>query len=232
MRLILKQFDAINAMQRELLEFARGERSILVRKVYLTKFFGDLEKQLALELDGRCVSLVMELDDRGVARFDEAKVTRLVHNLVRNAVEAMEPQGEGQVTVRAFRRGADFVLSVADTGKGIPDKVRERLFQSFVTSGKQGGTGLGLAIVKKIVDEHSGFITVDSSEKGTTFTIVFPQENANARASGETNATPTEASGDAAPKSNRSGRAGEEGAPEGRRKVTNRSSRPGTQQAG
>jgi len=232
MRLILKQFDAINAMQRELLEFARGERSILVRKVYLTKFFGDLEKQLALELDGRCVSLVMELDDRGVARFDEAKVTRLVHNLVRNAVEAMEPLGEGQVTVRAFRRGADFVLSVSDTGKGIPEKVRERLFQSFVTSGKQGGTGLGLAIVKKIVDEHSGFITVDSSEKGTTFTIVFPQENANARASGETNSGPTEASKDDAPKSNRGGRAGEDGAQEGRRRLTNRSSRPGTRRAG
>ena len=175
-RLILKQFDAISAMQRELLEFARGERSILVRKVYLTKFFGDLEKQLALDLQGRNVSLVMELDDRGTARFDEAKITRVVHNLVRNAVEAMEPAGGGKVVLRALRLGSDFVLSVSDTGRGIPKEVRERLFQSFVTSGKRGGTGLGLAIVKKIVDEHAGAIEVDSSEKGTTFTIYIPQE--------------------------------------------------------
>jgi signal transduction histidine kinase/putative methionine-R-sulfoxide reductase with GAF domain len=176
-RLILKQFDAISAMQRELLEFARGERSILVRRVYLTKFFGDLEKQLELELAGRTVSLVMELDDRGTARFDETKMTRVVHNLVRNAVEAMEPVSGGKVVLRAFRQGNDFVLSVSDTGRGIPHEVRDRLFQSFVTSGKRGGTGLGLAIVKKIVDEHSGSIEVDSSSKGTTFTIRIPQES-------------------------------------------------------
>lgn len=230
-RLILKQFDAISAMQRELLEFARGERSILLRKVYLTKFFGDLERQLALELEGRCVSLVMELDDRGTARFDEAKVTRLVHNLVRNAVEAMEPQGEGQVVVRAFRRGPDFVLSVADTGKGIPDPVRERLFQSFVTSGKQGGTGLGLAIVKKIVDEHNGFVTVDSSEKGTTFTIVFPQETAATRAAAEAAANGGSAQ-EAAVKPARGSQPGDEQAPQGKRGLTNRSSSPGGPRVG
>lgn len=228
-RLILKQFDAISAMQRELLEFARGERSILVRKVYLTKFFGDLEKQLALELEGRPVSLVVELDDRGTARFDEAKVTRVVHNLVRNAVEAMEPLGEGQVVVRAFRKGTDFVLSVADTGRGIPEPVRERLFQSFVTSGKQGGTGLGLAIVKKIVDEHSGSISVDSSDKGTTFTIVFPQEppaRASAIASG---VAPSVSSPEAAPKPARGSQPGDGPPPtQGRRALANRSSSPGT----
>ncbi|MBK9261159.1 MAG: GAF domain-containing protein [Polyangiaceae bacterium] len=233
MRLILKQFDAISAMQRELLEFARGERSILVRKVYLTKFFGDLEKQLALELEGRPVSLVMELDDRGTARFDEAKVTRVVHNLVRNAVEAMEPLGEGQVVVRAFRRGPDFVLSVADTGKGIPEPVRERLFQSFVTSGKPGGTGLGLAIVKKIVDEHSGSITVDSTEKGTTFTIVFPQEPPTTRSVGPANAVAPAAAPpqESAAKPSRGSQPGEAPA-QGRRGLANRSSSPGGQDAG
>ncbi|MCC6557484.1 MAG: GAF domain-containing sensor histidine kinase [Polyangiaceae bacterium] len=176
-RLILKQFDVISAMQREVLEFARGERSILVRKVYLTKFFGDMEKQLAQELAGTDVTLSMELDDRGTARFDEAKMTRVVHNLVRNAAEAMRPRG-GKVTIRAYRDGGDLVVSVADTGKGIPKEVEARLFQSFVTSGKRGGTGLGLAIVKKIVDEHSGTIDVESSEKGAKFTIRLPQEAA------------------------------------------------------
>jgi hypothetical protein len=152
---------------------------------------------------------------------------------VRNAVEAMEPMGEGLVTVRAFRRGLDFVLSVADTGKGIPEAVRERLFQSFVTSGKQGGTGLGLAIVKKIVDEHGGYITVDSSEKGTTFTIVFPQDSAASRSSA-TNAavSPPTAAPEAPVKSGRGSQPGEEHAPEGRRKLANRSSSPGNQNAG
>src|SRR6185436_20096553 len=86
-RLILKQFDLISAMQREVLEFARGERSILVRKVYLTRFFEDLEKQLQQELAGTPVELVIDVQDRGTARFDEAKLTRVIHNLARNAVE-------------------------------------------------------------------------------------------------------------------------------------------------
>lgn len=187
LRVVLKQFDVMSAMQREVLEFARGERSILLRKVYLTKFFADIETQLRQELSSRmsegegsrpgAVELVIQLEDRSTARFDEAKITRVLHNLVRNAYEAMGDRG-GLVTVRVFRDSGDLVISVADTGHGIPDEVRQRLFQSFVTSGKRGGTGLGLAIVKKIVDEHNGSIVVDSSDKGAKFTIRLPQDEA------------------------------------------------------
>ena len=182
-RVVLKQFDAIAAMQREVLEFARGERSILLRKVYLTKYFGDLEAQLRQELASRAgdgsragqVELTLELLDRSTARFDEAKITRCLHNLVRNAYEAMGAEG-GKVTVRVLRDGPDLVITVADTGHGIPEEIRGRLFQTFVTAGKKGGTGLGLAIVKKIVDEHQGTITVDSTDHGATFLIRLPQE--------------------------------------------------------
>jgi signal transduction histidine kinase len=174
-RLILKQFDLISAMQREVLEFARGERSILVRKVYLTRFFDDIEKQLRRELDGTGVTLDLQLLDRGTARFDEAKMTRVIHNLSRNAVEAMGPKG-GRLTLRVAREGGELVVSVSDTGKGIPKEIEDKLFQSFVTSGKRGGTGLGLAIVKKIVDEHAGSIAVQSSPQGATFTLRLPQD--------------------------------------------------------
>ncbi|MFO0759814.1 MAG: GAF domain-containing protein [Byssovorax sp.] len=180
-RLILKQFDLISAMQREVLEFARGERSILVRKVYLTRFFEDLEKQLRLELEGTGVALDMQLEDRGVARFDEAKMTRVLHNLTRNAVEAMGARG-GTLTLRVAREENDLLVSVSDTGRGIPKEIEDKLFQSFVTSGKRGGTGLGLAIVKKIVDEHGGRIEVASCDQGATFTIRLPQEQPAATA--------------------------------------------------
>ncbi|MFT3774080.1 MAG: GAF domain-containing protein [Minicystis sp.] len=176
-KLILKQFDLISAMQREVLEFARGERSILVRKVYLTKFFEDMEKQLQREIEGTGVTLVLQLEDRGVARFDESKMTRVIHNLARNAVEAMGPRG-GKLTLRVARDGGDLVVAVSDTGKGIPKEIEDKLFQSFVTSGKRGGTGLGLAIVKKIVDEHGGAIKVESSPEGATFILRLPQEGA------------------------------------------------------
>ncbi len=174
-RLILKQFDLISAMQREVLEFARGERSILVRKVYLAKFFEDLEKQLRSEIGGTRVELEMQIEDRGVARFDESKLTRVLHNLTRNAVEAMGSRG-GKLTVRVSREGTDLVVAVSDTGKGIPKEIEDKLFLSFVTSGKRGGTGLGLAIVKKIIDEHAGSIAVKSTAHGATFTVRLPQD--------------------------------------------------------
>jgi len=174
-KLILKQFDLLSAMQREVLEFARGERSILVRKVYLTKFFDDIGKQLQREIEGTGVTLDVQLEDRGTARFDESKMTRVLHNLARNAVEAMGPRG-GKLTLRVARDGGDLLVAVSDTGKGIPKEIEDKLFQSFVTSGKRGGTGLGLAIVKKIVDEHGGTINVASSPEGASFTLRLPQE--------------------------------------------------------
>jgi signal transduction histidine kinase len=173
-KLILKQFATIESMQREVLEFARGERSLLIRRLFLEKFFGELEQQIRLEIQGTKVRFNLELLDRGAARFDEVKVQRLLGNLVRNAIEAMGDRG-GQLSLRVERDGDDLVITVADTGQGIPDEIRGRIFGSFVTSGKRGGTGLGLSIVKKIVEEHHGSIAVDSGQAGTKFVIRLPQ---------------------------------------------------------
>lgn len=172
---ILRQFDVITSMQREVLEFARGERNIFIRKVYLSKFFNDIRQQLGQELDGRAIDLEMDIDAKVVARFDEGRMARAIHNLVRNALEAMAERG-GRLTIRARQEGDVVVISVSDTGPGIPKEVEGRLFQSFVTSGKKGGTGLGLAIVKKIVEEHGGTVDVHSSESGTTFELRIPQQ--------------------------------------------------------
>lgn len=171
---ILKQFDVLTSMQREVLEFARGERNIFIRKVYLKKFFGDLGKHLGHEVDGRAIELEFDVDTKLTARFDEGRLARAIHNLARNAVEAMSDRG-GKLTIQAKREGDELCIRVSDTGPGIPAEIEGRLFQSFVTAGKEGGTGLGLAIVKKIVDEHGGHIDVSSSDSGTTFEIRLPQ---------------------------------------------------------
>jgi signal transduction histidine kinase len=177
--LVLKQFDHIGAMQREVLEFARGEKSVLVRKVYVQKFFGDVKSQLEGDLAKRSVELVIDVRERGTARFDEGKMLRLVHNLARNSAEAMADHG-GKFTIKVTRDKStrDLVVTFTDTGPGIPKEIEHRLFQSFVTSGKKGGTGLGLAIVKKIAEEHGGTIAVRSTSKGAIFTLRLPQEDA------------------------------------------------------
>ena len=170
---VLKQFDVLTGMQREVLEFARGERTLFVRRVYLHKFFGDLRRQLELELTGMPIELKLNVDTKVVARFDEARVARAVHNLCRNAMEAM---GKGGVlTLKSKIEGKDLLIAVSDTGPGIPPEIEHRMFQSFVTLGKEGGTGLGLAIVKKIVEEHGGTVRVKSSPRGATFELRLPQ---------------------------------------------------------
>jgi len=174
--LILRQFDLIGAMQREVLEFARGEKSVLVRKVYLQNFFEDVRVQLESDLARRGIELVVDVQERGTARFDEGKMLRVIHNLARNAAEAMGKKG-GKFVIKVTRDkdSGDLVVSFSDTGPGIPKEIEHRLFQSFVTSGKKGGTGLGLAIVKKIAEEHGGSISVQSSGRGATFKLRVPQ---------------------------------------------------------
>ncbi len=123
---------------------------------------------------------MIDLQDRGTARFDEGKITRVVHNLARNAAEAMGDKG-GKFTISITRKKATktademLVVTFSDTGPGIPKDIEHRLFQSFVTSGKKGGTGLGLAITQRIAEEHGGTISVKSSAKGATFTLKLPQ---------------------------------------------------------
>jgi signal transduction histidine kinase len=165
-------------MQREVLEFARGETRALVRKVYLAKYFRDLVEQLRREVGDR-IELELVLADKGTARFDQNKITRALHNLARNAIEVMAEKG-GKLTLRVSRekkRGVQaLVIDVIDTGPGIPKAIEARLFQSFVTAGKKGGTGLGLAMVKKIAHEHGGAIRFKTAPTGTTFTMTLPQD--------------------------------------------------------
>ncbi len=173
---VLRQVELINAMTRETIAFARGDRSVWVRKVYLKKFFEELRDQLERELEGRNVTITLDLRDRGVARFDQHKIQRAVHNLARNAAEALGQEG-GTFQIQVERRLEDnaLVMRFADDGPGVPEQIRHALFESFTTHGKAGGTGLGLAIVRKIVDDHEGTISVESRPGCTVFTIVLPQ---------------------------------------------------------
>jgi signal transduction histidine kinase len=167
-------------MQREVLEFARGESTLFVRRVFVRKFLSQIEEQLKLEVQGTPVEVTVKSDSKLVGRLDEGRVTRAIHNLARNAIEAMGENG-GRLSIEAERAGDELVIVVRDTGPGIPKEIEDRLFQSFVTAGKQGGTGLGLAIVKKIVEEHGGHVEVRSTEAGAAFFLYFPQGQSQVR---------------------------------------------------
>lgn len=179
----LRQFDVLTGMQREVLEFARGEKSIFVRRVYMHKFFGEFRQLLSQQIDGRAIELEMDIDNKQVARFDEGRVERALHNLSRNAIEAMAAHG-GTLRIEAREDAGDLLIVVQDTGPGIPAEIQGRLFQSFVTSGKKDGTGLGLAIVKKTMDEHGGSVRCVPVEVGARFELRFPQTKKEAKPEG------------------------------------------------
>ncbi|MET0341502.1 MAG: GAF domain-containing protein [Polyangiales bacterium] len=179
---VVRQVGVINSLIRETLAFARGETSLWVRKVYLHKYFTDLHEQLTQEFRARGMAIKLALHDRGIAHFDQHKLQRALHNLARNAAEALAGK-PGTLTLSIDRRLADGALQVAvtDDGPGISDEIRGRLFESFATFGKVGGTGLGLAIVRKIVQDHGGSIEVESRPGHTTFTLLLPQNAAGDR---------------------------------------------------
>lgn len=170
---ILSQLDHVAAMQKETLDFARGEKSVLMRRVYLHVFMRELEEQLTREFEQAEAEVKVVTTYTGAARFDENKMKRVILNLARNAIDAM-PEG-GRFTLTVDREGDEVIFRAADTGQGILPGVADRMFESFVTAGKKNGTGLGLAIVKKIVDEHGGTIAFKTKPgKGTTFEVRFP----------------------------------------------------------
>jgi signal transduction histidine kinase len=116
--------------------------------------------------------------------FDARKLERVFFNLILNACEAMT-ETEGSIIVDAKSTAAGFEIRIHDSGHGIPNGIRDSLFDPFVSSGKPNGTGLGLAIVSKIVQDHSGSVSIEqTSESGTTVLVRLPaiEQNITARA--------------------------------------------------
>jgi nitrogen fixation/metabolism regulation signal transduction histidine kinase len=110
-------------------------------------------------------------------RIDAMMLRRALDNLVRNALEALQPTAArrpGHVRVRALRERDRAVLEVLDDGPGIPEAERERVFDPYITT-KAEGTGLGLPIVKKVVLEHGGEVAcLDNPNGGARFRIELP----------------------------------------------------------
>ncbi len=172
--IIRLEIQTIANMTREVLDFAKGKSNILPRKVSVKEILQRFELEARQLFRNSNIRFSMENQARKLLFADLEKFTRVLYNIAKNAKEAMGK--EGQFTLKAYDEDGKVVFELADTGPGIPEEIRHRLFESFVTSGKATGTGLGLAIVKKIVEEHKGEIELKTKVgKGTTFFIKLPE---------------------------------------------------------
>lgn len=111
---------------------------------------------------------------KSVGWFDPKKAERVLYNLLRNSCEVV-PKESGRVEVELLNGPAGVEIRVSDNGPGIPGPIRDRLFEPFVSYGKENGSGMGLAVAQKIIQDHGGEISVErSSEAGTTFKLTMP----------------------------------------------------------
>jgi signal transduction histidine kinase len=120
------------------------------------------------------VRITISQEGNGSGWFDPKKLERALYNLLLNSCEAIVPEAGGiKVELAEVRGGVE--IRVCDNGRGIPELIRGKLFEPFVSCGKENGTGLGLTVVQKIVQDHGGDVTMEkTSAEGTVFRLLLP----------------------------------------------------------
>ena len=179
-KMVTEQNDKLNRMVKTLLDMSElqtvGRDDKIILDAIVEEVLADLEP-LAVEKN---IKLIGKCEDATMIGSD-ILIYRLVYNLVENAIKYNHPLG--QVTVTAYQRNKHVYLSVEDTGSGIPEDFRERVFEPFFRVDKSrsrelGGVGLGLALVREIVRVHDGSICIKSGKTGgTIFEVTFAQHS-------------------------------------------------------
>lgn len=176
-KMITEQNGRLSKMVKTLLDMSElqtvGQDDKIMVDALVDEVLADLDplaQEKNIKLTGKCKNITMVGSD--------ILIYRLVYNLVENAIKYNH--SGGQVTVTAYRKEKHVYLSVEDTGNGIPEELRERVFEPFFRVDKSrsrelGGVGLGLALVREIVRVHDGSITVRSNPSGgTVFDVMLP----------------------------------------------------------
>lgn len=174
-RLIATLGRAIDFCQATLAYGRAAEATPALRDVALRQLVADQAELLGLGENG-AIDFVNEVPPGLVAPCDPDQMARVLSNLMRNAVQALDSiaeTGERKPVLRisAGQRHGDVVLRIADNGPGVPARARDNLFQAFRGSVNPGGTGLGLAIAAELVRLHGGTIALEASEVGAVFTV-------------------------------------------------------------
>ncbi len=178
---LLRTIDRAVGYTTEVLSYGQATESApRRRRIPLQELVGEVRDILAIDPDSG-VEFVVQVPPDLVVDADGEQLFRVVHNLCRNAYQALMASGETgadglrRITVAAHRVGSVVSITVDDTGPGMPQKARENLFTAFRGSARSGGTGLGLAIARELVLAHGGTIAlVEKPAAGTQFRIEIP----------------------------------------------------------
>jgi signal transduction histidine kinase len=166
--------DQMTDLIDSLLEFSRTRES-------LRPSYGDVRSAVDRAVQGvkahpEFQRLRIRITSEGLTEgwFDFKKLERALLNLLLNACEAVAPES-GKIEIGLRRVGEKLEIRIEDNGSGIAESVREKVFDPFVSHGKENGTGMGLTVVQKILQDHGGDVVVEqTSRSGTTFRISVP----------------------------------------------------------
>lgn len=155
-------------------ELSSQRRAITATRTSLDQVIRRAIEAIHAKPELRAVRIVLIAPENLEGMFDSRKLERVFFNLILNACEST-PGEESSITLEAANTGNEIVIRIRDNGPGIPQSIRNTLFEPFVSFGKPNGTGLGLAIVSKIVHDHSGTVSIEhTSEAGTTVLVRLP----------------------------------------------------------
>jgi two-component system, OmpR family, phosphate regulon sensor histidine kinase PhoR len=180
--IINEESDRLYRLISDILDLSKIEQKrmpLQLEEVNLPDLIKETVRILHEEARAKNIAIYLPHEDKIVIEGDRDRLQQIVLNLVSNAVSYTPSDGE--VLIETREKGQYVVLTVQDTGTGIPAQHLPRIFERFyrvdkARSRESGGTGLGLAIVKHLVESHHGTIAVESIEgKGTTFTVTLPK---------------------------------------------------------
>ncbi|MBU0754583.1 MAG: HAMP domain-containing histidine kinase, partial [Planctomycetes bacterium] len=177
-KMLERNIDRISMLTRSLLSFSKGEppKVTLVDPVDLAQEVVDLYNEASKRSD---VVLTLEATKPILpVAMDREGIHSCLTNLVSNATDAcqMSEKPHCRVTVRCWEEDDTLFFEVSDEGCGMDYEVKKKVFTNFFTTKGAGGTGLGLLLTRKIVQEHGGRISLDSTPgEGTVFRLIFPR---------------------------------------------------------
>lgn len=159
------------------LRFGKAEEAAPRRELMLLRpLVEDVGDALFLPREDQ-IGFVIDIEDTLRIDADREQLFRLVSNLVRNAVQAIESQdsgGKGEIRISGRREGRKVIVEVSDDGPGVPTTARQNLFRAFQGSTRKGGTGLGLAIAQELSAVHGGTLKLAEKTMGATFILELP----------------------------------------------------------
>ncbi|MFP4280997.1 MAG: ATP-binding protein [Verrucomicrobiota bacterium] len=174
-RNVEEQVERMVTMAADLAEYSRGEYRLTPMPVDLRSVVDEFRSLNLPFFEADNVTIEVDVPPLRVMA-EKNKLMRVLQNLVSNAFDALQDRTDGHITLSAKRSpdAKSVVLRIADNGEGIPESIRERFFEPFITYGKSGGTGLGSAIAKSIIEAHGGSIHFETvSGEGTVFYITL-----------------------------------------------------------